>query len=186
MKPSERRLIAILCVLAAISGGAIMSQMLLRKQSSLGRRQQTLELKRIEAEAMLSEAALWKARLDWLKANQPSMSSENQASQELLDEVLAAAAKQKLTVQKKQLHEATQTSFFREVGVTLTLSGDLPDVFRWLHGLLAPESFRMVSYLKILPDAQEASKVTVIARVNRRHAPALTTVESPTKEEAGS
>jgi hypothetical protein len=44
----------------------------------------------------------------------------------------------------------------------------------------------MVSYLKILPDAQEASKVTVIARVNRRHAPALTTVESTTKEEAGS
>jgi hypothetical protein len=61
MKASERRLIAILCVLAAISGGAIMSQMLLRKQSSLGRRQQTLELKRMEAEAMLSEAALWKA-----------------------------------------------------------------------------------------------------------------------------
>ena len=186
MKASERRLIAILCVLAAISGGAIMSQMLLRKQSSLGRRQQTLELKRIEAEAMLSEAVLWKARLNWLKTNQPSMTSENQASQELLDEVLEAAAKQNLTVQKKQLHEASQTTFFHEVGVTLTLTGDLPDVFRWLHGLLAPESFRMVSFLKILPDAQDASKVSVIARVNRRHAPAITAAESTTKEEVGS
>ena len=185
MKPGERRLIAILCVLAAISGGAIMSQMLLRKQSSLGRKQQTLELKRMEAEAMLGEASLWKARLDWLKANRPSMTSENQASQELLDEVLAAAARQNLTVQKKQLHEATQTSFFHEVGVTLTLTGELPDVFRWLHGLLAPESFRMVSYLKILPDAQDASKVTVIARINRRHAPAITAVETK-QEETGS
>ncbi|HBJ85688.1 MAG TPA: hypothetical protein DDZ88_17800, partial [Verrucomicrobiales bacterium] len=99
----------------------------------------------------------------------------------------AAAARQNLTVQKKQLHEASQTSFFHEVGVTLTLTGDLPDVFRWLHGLLAPESFRMVSYLKILPDAQDAAKVTVIARVNRRHAPAITAVESHEKKgEAGS
>jgi len=104
----------------------------------------------------------------------------------LLDEVLEAAAKQSLTVQKKQLHEASQTSFFHEVGVTLTLTGDLPDVFRWLHGLLAPESFRMVSFLKILPDTQDASKVSVIARVNRRHAPAITAAESTTKEEVGS
>lgn len=185
MKPGERRLIAILGVLAAVCGAAIMAQMLLRKQSSLERRQQTLELKRMEAEAMLAESALWKARLEWLRANQPAMTSENQASQDLLDEILAAAAQQRLTVQKKQLHEAARTTFFNEVGVTLTLTGDLPDVFRWLHGLLAPESFRMVSYLKILPDTQDATKVTVIARINRRHAPAITAVESK-KEEAGS
>ncbi len=185
MNTRERKLISFLGVLAAVFGAIFIAQALLRKQSAFDRRQQTLEFKRMEAVAMLGEAELWKARLAWLQTNQPAITSENQASQELLDELLLAAAAQRLTVQKKQLHEATQTSFYQEVGVTLTLTGDLPDVFRWLHGLLSPESFHMASFLKIMPDAQDAQKVSVTARINRLHAPAVTTLKQPA-EEAGS
>ena len=185
MTAGERRMISLLVVLSAISGGALMTQALLGKQSALNRRQQTLELRRVEYQAMLQESALWNARIDWMNANQPGMSSENQASQELLESLLAAAAAGKLTVQKKQLHEAVHTPFYHEIGVTLSLTGDLPDVFRWLHGMLTPESFHLVSVLKIMPDAENAAQVSVTTRINRRYAPALTTNE-PAEQEAKS
>ncbi len=181
MKASERRLIAILAALAAVCGGAILSQSLLRKQHDLDRRAQGLELKQMEAKAMLAEAELWKARFEWLKTNQPPMTSESQATQALLDEMQAAAAEHNLVVQKTLLHEATRQSFYNEVGVTLVMLGDLPDFFRWMHGMLSPESFRMVSLLKIVPDAQDKAKIVFTVRVNRRHSPVLTAVQEEGK-----
>jgi hypothetical protein len=171
MKASERRLLVILGLLAAVCGGAILSQRLLQMQRGIERREQTLELKRMEAAAMLAEGTLWQQRLDWLRTHQPGMTSENQASEQLLEEVLAATAAHRLVVQKKQLHEASRQASYQEVGVTLTILGELPDVFRWMHGLLAPESFQSVSRLKITPDATEKTKVSAIVRVNRLHAP---------------
>lgn len=183
MKASERRLIAILAVLAAVCGGAILSQSLLRKQRELERRSQALELQQMEATAMLAEADLWKARLEWMRSNQPPQTSDNQAQQALLDEMLAAAAKHNLVVQKKTLHEASHQAFYNEVGVTFVMDGDLPDFFRWLHGMLSPDSFRMVSLLKIAPDAQDKAKINFTVRFNRRHSTAVTAVEeSPPKE----
>lgn len=179
MKASERRLLLILGVLAAVCGGAIFSQRLLLMQHDIERREQTLELKRMEAGALLAEGALWRQRLDWLHANQPAMTSENQASEELLEEMLAAAAKHNLMVQKKQLHETSHQPYFHEVGVTLTILGDLPDFFRWMHGLLTPESFRLVSQLKIVPDAKDRTKIIATVRIDRRHAPAVTAAETP-------
>lgn len=181
MKASERRLIAILIVLAAVCGGAILSQSLLRRQRDLDNRQHALDLQQMEASAMLAEASLWKARLDWLKTNQPSMTSENQASQALLDEMLATAAAHQLTVQKKQLHEATPASSYHEIGVTLTVLGDLPDVFRWMHEVLSPESFRLASQFKILPDATDKTKVLVTARINRRYTPVIAAADTSTE-----
>lgn len=185
MKDSERRLIAILFVLAAICGGAIMVQVLLRGQYGLDRQEQTLVLQQREAYAMLAEADLWKDRFNWLKASQPAMTSETVATEKLLDEMLASAAQHHLVVQKRQLHECTKQPFYSEVGVTLVVLGELPDVFRWLHGLLVPDSFRLVSQLKITPDAKDSSKVDVTVRMNRRHTPLQTSAASP-KEEAGS
>lgn len=182
MKASERRLLVILGVLAAICGGVILSQSLLRKQHELDRRAQALQLKQMEASAMLAEADLWKARFAWLKANQPAMSSESQASQALLDQMQAAASAHHLVVQKTTLHEAVRQASYNEVGVTLVMLGDLPDFFRWMHSMLSPESFRMVSFLKIVPDTQEKAKIVFTVRINRRHSPVLTAVEEEKKE----
>lgn len=185
MKPSEQRLIAILVLVAAVCGGVLLSQMLLVRQRALDGRAQALELKQMEASAMLAEADLWNARYGWLKANQPPMTSGSQATQDLLQEMLAAAGANNLVVQKQQLLETSRQVYYHEVGVTLTLLGDLPDFFRWLHGMLSPESFRMVSLLKIVPDAQDKTKIVFTVRLNRRYAPALTAADDGRKE-AGS
>jgi Tfp pilus assembly protein PilO len=183
MKASERRLLTILGVLASVCAAALLSQRLLGKQRALDQREHAMELQQAEADALLAEAPLWSARLDWLKTNQPAMTSENQASQDLLDELVATTSANHLTVQKKQLHEAAQQSFYNEVGVTITVQGDLPDLFRWLHGLLSPESFRLVSQLRITPDAKDQSKIVATLRINRRHSPAIATTTSASKEE---
>lgn len=184
MKPSERRLIMILGMLTALCGGVILSQRLLRQQRAIERREQTLELKQMEGRAMLTEAELWKQRLDWLQTAQPTLASENQASEELLETLLATAAAQGLTVQKKQLHEPVTAAYYREVGVTLTVRGTLPSVFRWMHGLLAPEAFRVVSQVKIMPDAANPADVVAVLHISQLHAPAL--AQEPSPEAVGS
>lgn len=171
MKASERRLLVILGVLAAVCGGAVLVQRLLRLQHAIERREQALELKQMEAQTMLAESELWQQRLEWLKARQPVMNNENQASEEMLEALLASAAEHRLTVQKKQLHEPVMSSFYREVGVTLTVKGGLPSVFRWMHAVQSPESFYAVTKLKIMPDNADPANVVVTVHFSRLHAP---------------
>ena len=178
MKASERRLIMILVVLAAVCGGAILSQRLLHLQHGIERREQTLGLRQMEAQALLAEADLWQQRLDWLQTSQPTMSSENQASQELLEGLLTSAAAQGLTVQKKQLHEPTSSEFYREIGVTLTVKGALPSMFRWMHRVLSPESFCRVAEFKVVPDNADPASVVATIHFSRLHAPVVAGAEA--------
>jgi Tfp pilus assembly protein PilO len=173
MKASERRLIMILVVLAAVCGGVVLSQRLLRMQHGIERREQTLKLRLMEAQALLAETDLWQQRLDWLQASQPPMTSENEASQDLLEGLLSSAAAQGLVVQKKQLHEPVSEKFYCEVGVTLTVKGALPAVFSWMHQILSPESFCVVTELKVVPDSADPASVAATLHFSRLHAPAL-------------
>lgn len=184
MKASERRLIMILGVLAALCGGVVLSQRLLRQQHEIERREHTLELRQMEAQGMLTEVEMWKQRLNWLQTTQPLMTSENQASEELLETLLAAAAAQGLTVQKKQLHEPVTAAYYREVGVTLTVRGSLSSVFRWMHELLAPDAFRVVSQVKITPDDANPADVVAVLKISQLHSPAV--AQEPSPEAAGS
>ncbi len=177
MKASERRLIMILAVLAAVCGGAVLSQRLLRLQHGIERREQTLELRQMEAQALLAETDLWQQRLDWLQTSQPPMTGENEASQELLEGLLTSASAHGLVVQKKQLHEPVSSKFYREVGVTLTVKGALPSVFRWMHQILSPESFCVVTELKVVPDGTDPASVVAIIHFSRLHAPVITGAE---------
>jgi Tfp pilus assembly protein PilO len=179
MKASEKRMIMILVVLAAVCGGAILSQRLLRLQHGIERREQALELKRTESNAILAEADLWKQRLAWLQTSQPPMKSENEASKELLDGLLSSAAAKGLTVQKQTLHELVSAEFYREVGVTLTVKGALPAVFRWMHQVLTPESFYMVAKLKVVPDSADPASVTAMIDFSRLYGPELASAETP-------
>ncbi len=178
MKPSERRLILLLAVLAALCGGAILTQRLLRAGNALERREQTLKLRRMETEALMADAALWQQRLVWLESAQPPLNSENQASEELLGGLLSAAAERGLQVQKKQLHEPASGAYHREIAVTLTVKGALPSVFEWMHTVQSPAAFCAVSQLKIMPDSEDPALVVATVRFSRMHAP-------DSQEEAG-
>lgn len=181
MKPSEKRLITLLLVLTAICGGVILTQRLLSRQHGLERREQTLALRHAEASAMLAESDLWKQRLEWLHASQPSMTSENEASKELLEGLLSSAASNNITVQKKQLHEPVNADFYREIGVTLIVKGELPSIFRWMYRLLSPESFCRVTDFKIVPDAADPSSVVATVRFSRLYLPAVAEAETPAR-----
>lgn len=179
MKPSERRLILILAVLAALCGGAILTQHLTRAGNALERREQTLKLRRMETDALMADAGLWQQRLTWLESTQPPLDSENQASEELLGGLLAAAAERGLMVQKKQLHEPASGAHHREIAVTLTVKGSLPSVFQWMHRVQSPTAFCAVPQLKIIPDGEDPSLVVATVRFSRLHAPG-------SREEVGS
>ena len=127
----------------------------------------------------MAEADLWKQRLAWLQTTQPPMKSENEASKELLEGLLSSAAAKGLTVQKQQLHELVSAEFYREVGVTLTVKGALPAVFRWMHQVLSPESFYMVAKIKVVPDSADPASVTAMIDFSRLYGPDLASAEPP-------
>lgn len=179
MKPSERRSIAALAVLAAICGGAILIQRLLNAQHALERREHTLKLRQMEAKAVMADSELWQQRLAWLNSSQPPLESENQASEELLESLLGAAEEHQLRVQKKQLHEPAAGMHHREIAVTLTVKGALPAVFRWLHTVQSPDSFCAVPQLKVVPDGADPAQVVATVRFSRLHAPAIVEVSQP-------
>ncbi|MFC5458083.1 hypothetical protein [Prosthecobacter fluviatilis] len=181
MKASEKRLIMILGVLVAVCTGALLSRQLLRLQHGIDRREQALELRQMEASALLAEAGLWQQRLEWLRASQPPMTSESVASQELLEDLLASAAAQGLVVQKKKLHELVRTEFQNEVAVTLTVRGGLPALFRWIHQLLSPEAFCLVTELKVTPDAADPASVVALISFSRLHAPVVAGAQAPSR-----
>lgn len=182
MKASERRLLMVLGVMTAVCGGAILSRRLLTKQHSIELREHMFELKRMESTALMAEAGLWEQRLEWLRARQPAMTSVNQASEELLETLLSSAESQGLVVQKKQLHEPVTAAFHRETGVTLTVKSELAAVFRWMHGLLAPDFFRIVAQLKITPDAADPSEVITVVHFSQLHATDAASEASPGKK----
>jgi hypothetical protein len=171
MQASERRLLLILGVLAAVCGGAVLTQRTLLRQHAVERREQVLDLKRLEAQSLLADAGLWQQRLEWLQTAQPGMTSANQASEELLEALLESAATHGVQVQKRQLHEVVLKASCQEVGATLTVNGTLTAVFRWLHAALAPESFCAVPELKVVPDSADASKVTATIHFSRLYSP---------------
>ena len=88
-------------------------------------------------------------------------------------------------VQKKQLHEPASSQFYREVGVTLTVKGALPSVFRWMHKILSPASFCVVTELKVVPDSADPARVVAIIRFSRLHAPVITGVDAPLRQDEG-
>ncbi|WP_395718930.1 hypothetical protein [Prosthecobacter sp.] len=172
MKASERRLLTLLGVVAALCGGAILTRHLLQMQHAVERKERGLQLRRMEADALLREAGLWQQRLTWLDSTQPELTSENQASEELLEGLLQAAAAHSLQVQKKQLHEPAAGVFHQDVGVTLTVRGTFSAVFRWVHAIQLPESFCAVPRLQMSADSADPNLVVVSVRFSRLLVPA--------------
>jgi hypothetical protein len=182
MKASERRMLIVLGAVAALCGGAILSQRLLQMQHGVERKENGLRLRQMEADALLAEADLWQQRLAWLDANQPEMASENQASESLLDALLKSAAKHSLTVQKQQLHESVAGAFHNDVGVTLTVRGTFSAVFRWMHEIQSPDAFCSVPQLQMTADNADPALVIAKVRFRRLMVPA----HAKTSEESSS
>ncbi len=103
--------------------------------------------------------------------HQPVAQNDLDADNELFESLLAKAQAAGVSVVTKQFQEQVKTEFFQQAGVTLTVKGDLSNVFRWIYSVLSPGDFRVVPYLKITPDKDDAAKVVCAVQFWRWYQP---------------
>jgi hypothetical protein len=61
--------------------------------------------------------------------------------------------------------------YFTQAGVSLSASGDLASVFRWLHDLNRPENFRVIRNIKVGPDKDKAENIVAQFELLRWYTP---------------
>jgi hypothetical protein len=88
----------------------------------------------------------------------PATDSLGRSQGQLLEEVQNTALDRELKVTKTQPNDATKTSNYQEVAVTLTLYGDQNVMLNWLATLQSPEKFQVVKMLEIEPDPKSKLK----------------------------
>jgi hypothetical protein len=167
MKASEQRLVMILLLLVAVFGSGFMSMRMVNWQRALEKKERSLAMRKQETQQLLAESTVWEAKLAWLRTAQPVMSSVNKANSELVKTLAEQAKKHDVTIENNQVQEPVETPHFHQVGETLLVKAEVKALFQWLHELLAPESFYLVSHLTITPLPEEPKKITAQVHVTR-------------------
>lgn len=171
MKTNEKRLILVSLALAAGLGGLLLSRHLGDWRRSQQQREERLRLARTEADALLAEATLWKARGAWLDSHQPAMKSDLDADNILFESLLVKAQSAGVEVVTKQYQEPVKTERYHQAGVTLTVKGELPSVFQWIWSVQAPAEFCVVPLMTVKPDKDDPAKITCAIQFWRWYQP---------------
>jgi hypothetical protein len=102
------------------------------------------------------------------------MTDPQGADTELLESLLVKAQAAGVSVVNKQFQEQVKNEFYQQAGVTLTVKGDLSNVFRWIYSAQSPSEFRVVPYLKVTPDKDDPAKVVCAVQFWRWYQPTKT------------
>lgn len=159
MKASERRLALLAMMVVAIIAGLVLGKHFLAWQRALDSTEAGLTAESEDAKALLKEMPLWSARGQWLTKTQPMEKSDLEAENETLQQLVDKAKAQGLTVEQQAYQERVKNEYYHQHGVTLTVKGELPNVFRWIYSVQSPADFRVVPQMRIVPDKQDPSKV---------------------------
>jgi len=159
MKQSEKKLAIVFVFLLAIIGGLVLFQQLQGWSVRLNSQDTQLNLKEQEAGILMDQGPLWQEREAWLNAHQPPLVSELEADEQLKETVKKKAAEAGVQVLGNQLQPPVKGPYYEQHGVTLTVTGDLKAVMRWVYSLQSPTEFRVVPSIKITPDKKDPSKV---------------------------
>lgn len=181
MQPNEKRLVIACVSIATVLGLLLLTQQLIQWQKRLDRQERQIELMQLEADTLLADAPLWHERSDWLSQTQPVASDELEANKEL-DHIVGLARQEGLTILSQQLQEPVRNDHYLQIGVSLSVKGELSALFRWMHILLVPTEFRFAPVLKVTPDKQDPTMVVAQIQFWRRYAPTFASHSNATSQ----
>jgi Tfp pilus assembly protein PilO len=159
MKASEKRLLGFFLLLLAVVAGMLLTQRLKAWQHSLEVAEHRVSLERMETEGMLAQGDQWRGAAAWLAQNQPAAKGKTEADDELYHSVRQKAESAGLTVSNEQFQPSEDTDYYHQAGVTLSVKGELPALFRWLYSMQSPTEFGVIPSLKVKPDKEDEKKV---------------------------
>ncbi len=140
------------------------------RRDALLAEQANLENEWVVIETLFEEKELWEMRADWLAEQQPEFNSTEEIDQNIYQEALAEKV-DGVTTSKLSLLPTLTTPDYVQAGVSLTASGDLASIFRWIHSLNQPEAFRVIRNLKVAPDKEKPEDVIAQFELLRWYAP---------------
>lgn len=170
MKASEKRLLFALLAMLFLGAVVIGSDFYFDKRDTLIAERSTLDTEWVEIEALFEEKEIWEMRAEWLEQHQPKFTSSEQIEQEVYKMALAEEVAG-VTTSKQTLLPTTTTPDYVQAGVSLSASGDLASVFRWIHSLNRPEDFRVIRNIKVQPDKEKAENIVANFELLRWYAP---------------
>ena len=159
MKASERRLLGLFLLLLAIVGGMVLTRRLKEWQHRIDVAEHRLSLEKMETDVMLAQGPEWKAAGTWIAEHQPVAKDKSEADEELFNNVRNSAIAAGLSISNQQWQTPSDSTYYHQAGVTLTVKGDVPTLFGWLYSMQSPTAFAVIPTLKLKPDKEDDKKV---------------------------
>jgi len=170
MKTSEKRLLFALLGMLLLGAVVVGSKFYLDKRDTLVAEQEGLDTEWVEIEALFEEREIWEMRATWLTQNQPEFTTTEQIDQAIYQEALADKVEGVTTSKQTLLPTATMPDYV-QAGVSLSASGELGAIFRWIYDLNRPEGFHVIRNLKVVPDKEAPEDVIATFDLLRWYAP---------------
>ena len=170
MKASEKRLLFALLGMLFLGAVVIGSDYYFDQRDLLLNEKADLETEWVEIEALFEEKEIWETRATWPAEHQPAFTPTEQIDQAIYQEALAEKANG-IVASKQTLLPTLTTPEYVQAGVSLSASGELADVFRWIYDLNRPEDFRVIRNLKVQPDKETPENVVATFELLRWYAP---------------
>lgn len=178
MKASERLLLSAFLTLLLVGGAVILWDLYRDRKALLIDDRERMELELVEIEALMEDKATWTARAEMLAQTQPAFTSRADADNAIFADAQSGDAANVATSEIK-LIEPVITPHYVQSGVTMRATGTVEDVFRWLHGLQTPETFRVVRSFKATPHPEENEQIECEIELLRWYAPSDVAVATP-------
>jgi len=170
MKQREKWLAGILICLAYFGVVLIGSNWYLQKKRKLETERASLDSEWIVIETLLEDREKWNIRATWLDANQPPYGPSEQIDQALYEKA-AATGIEGVETTRLTLLSPLETPHYQQAGVSLQVSGELPQVMPWIHSLVRPEEFQVVHNFRLKPDPENPASVAAQFELLRWHTP---------------
>lgn len=165
---NEKKLVAVLSLGLVVVANALLLSFLFKKQKVARTTLAQAKLEKSDTQNWLKEQTLWQTRQQWLTANQPQ--ATGQEDTKLLTEIVGSARKNNLEIQEQQLVGILPTPYYKEATVRLKVLGTLQNLVTWLVQLQQPTNFQAISTFNLRSDS-DTTKVRCELQLSRRYTP---------------
>jgi hypothetical protein len=169
MKSGERMLLSVFLLLALAAGGILLWNLYRERRGLLATEHQQLELGLVEDESLMEDESLWADRSALIAANQPRFTTREEIDNAIFTDTRSGEEMGVVTTGFQPI-EPVETAHYVQAGVDLKAEGTVEAVFRWLHRLQSPETFRVVRAFKANPHPEENEKIVCEIKLLRWYA----------------
>jgi len=174
MNEREKKLIIILfgaaLIIVSLFGYTSYSAALQKKRVELKTGADELTLKR----SQLEEANERMAEVTWLAENMPAEGTHASIGADLVTFTEQSANKQRIDIKKRpspQREDENETGDFRSAVVKVQVNCRDAELYRWLCDLQNPKKARAITFLKITPQRDDATRIDCQLKVTQWFSP---------------